>query len=244
MFYLSLYSGACGGDLACQYLLNWKCVGYIDNDKYCQQVIAQRIKDGFLDEAPIFGDIRDFINQGYAESYKGMVEVVTAGPPCQPFSAAGKRKGEKDERDLTSAFLDTIKIVRPKYLFIEQVPRYPLFSSFETLLGGLRREGYGGKITAIPACIVAQDQVRMRLWICADRSSIGWNIRTICWPAAEKRLDISRLGETNFRERAMHAGISGTAYGVAHRMDRLKAIGNGQVPLCATVAWKILSQLA
>ncbi|HEA67190.1 MAG TPA: DNA cytosine methyltransferase [Desulfobacterales bacterium] len=56
--YLSLFSGAGGGDLAFQHLLGHQCIGYCDNDDYCQRVIAQRIKDGLLDEAPIFGDIR------------------------------------------------------------------------------------------------------------------------------------------------------------------------------------------
>ena len=85
---LSLFSGAGGGVLGTK-LLGWEAIGYVEYNEYCQQVIAQRIEDGFLDEAPIFSDVRAFLSEGYAESYQGMVDVVTAGFPCQPFSIAG-----------------------------------------------------------------------------------------------------------------------------------------------------------
>ena len=78
---LSLFTGAGGGLLGTK-LLGWRPVGYVENSEYCQRVIAARIRDGFLEEAPIFGDIRAFIGEGYAESYQGMVDVLSAGFPC------------------------------------------------------------------------------------------------------------------------------------------------------------------
>ena len=78
---LSLFSGAGGGLLATKHLLNWDCVGYVENNEYCQEVLKARIKDGYLDAAPIFGDIQGFISGGYAGSYAGMVDIVTAGFP-------------------------------------------------------------------------------------------------------------------------------------------------------------------
>jgi len=79
--YLSLFSGGCGGDLAMQHLLGFKCKGYVEYDSFCQKLIKQRIQDGFLDTAPIWGDIREFINGGIAEVYTGMVDLVCAGFP-------------------------------------------------------------------------------------------------------------------------------------------------------------------
>lgn len=73
---LSLFSGAGGGLLASKHLLGWTTVGYVEIEEYPQKVVAQRIKDGLLDAAPIFGDIKRFISEGYAESYKGMVDGV------------------------------------------------------------------------------------------------------------------------------------------------------------------------
>ena len=89
---LSLFSGA-GGGLLGTMLLGFRPIGYVEWDDYCQRVLAARIRDGFLSDAPIFGDIKTFISDGYAASYTGLVDVITAGFPCQPFSVAGKRKG-------------------------------------------------------------------------------------------------------------------------------------------------------
>lgn len=96
---LSLFSGAGGGLLATHHLLGWETVGYVEFNEYCQKVIAQRIKDGLLDNAPIFGDIRAFVSEGYAASYTGMVDVVSGGVPCQDISSAGGGK-ELMGRDL------------------------------------------------------------------------------------------------------------------------------------------------
>jgi len=84
---LSLFTGAGGGLLGTK-LLGWNPIGYVEWDDYCQRVIAQRIKDGFLPDAPIFGDIKTFIDSGCAELYRGVTDVISAGFPCQPFSVA------------------------------------------------------------------------------------------------------------------------------------------------------------
>ena len=99
---LSLFTGAGGGLLGTK-LLGFRHIGYVEWDNYCQRIIAQRIIDGLLDNAPIFGDIRAFIGDGYAEAYQGMVDIITAGFPCQPFSVAGKRKGADDNRNMWPA---------------------------------------------------------------------------------------------------------------------------------------------
>lgn len=79
---LSLFSGVGGGLLGTK-LLGFTAVGYVEWNKYCCRVLEQRIKDGFLDDAPIFNcDIREWIRLGYAESYQGLVDIITAGFPC------------------------------------------------------------------------------------------------------------------------------------------------------------------
>ena len=77
---LSLYSGAGGGILGSK-ILGWSTIGYVEFDKYCQKILQARIADGIFDDAPIFGDVRDFITGGYAEAYCGYVDVLTAGFP-------------------------------------------------------------------------------------------------------------------------------------------------------------------
>jgi len=128
---LSLFSGAGGGLLATKHLLGWNTVGYIEINEYCQAILAQRIEDGYLDSAPIFGNIKQFIEEGYAEAYQGMVDVITAGFPCQPFSISGvsKRKSLNKPhgfRDRTKGtlFFDISRILdakRPRAFLLENV---------------------------------------------------------------------------------------------------------------------------
>ena len=94
---LSLFSGA-GGGLLGTMLLGFRPIGYVEIDDYCQRVIAARIRDGILPDAPIFGDIKTFISDGYAASYTGLVDVITGGFPCQDISCAGSGKGITGER--------------------------------------------------------------------------------------------------------------------------------------------------
>ena len=111
---LSLFTGA-GGGIYGSKLLGWRTLGYVEFNSYCQKVIAQRIEDGIFDRAPIFGDIRKFICEGHADSYKGMVDVITAGFPCQPFSVAGNRAGGGDARNMWPQTIDVIRRVQPRY---------------------------------------------------------------------------------------------------------------------------------
>lgn len=166
---LSLFSGAGGGLLGSK-LLGWNPIGYVEWDDYCQRVIAQRIKDGFLPDAPIFGDIRAFIDNGYAASYKGLVDVVSAGFPCQPFSVAGKQKGADDERNMWPATAEVIGIVRPRFVLLENVPG--IRSYLPVVVRDLRRLGYE---VSRPLILGADDcgapHRRKRIWIIANTES-------------------------------------------------------------------------
>jgi len=108
---LSLFTGA-GGGLLGTHLLGWRPVGYVEYNEHCQKILNQRILDGILPEAPIFGDVREFCKK-YAKAYKGMVEVVAAGFPCQPFSAAGRQRAADDERNMWPATADVLRKVCP-----------------------------------------------------------------------------------------------------------------------------------
>jgi len=313
---LSLFSGSGGGVLATTHLLNWRTVGYVEFNPYCQQVLAQRIKDELLDFAPIFGDVRAFIDQGYADVYKGMVGVVSAGFPCQPFSVAGRQKAKDDPRNMWPATLDVIRRVRPRYCFLENVPgllsrkhRY-----FETILKDLAESGYDAKWKVISAAEVGAPHKRDRLFIVANKlvadSDTGFSegadkeIRTRRHAVKSssqdlantegqssdgrkdharvsvERQEVSESGDSSGSSRMADTNVKGleglrseprsvqeretehsawdqgethqskwwesepdvgrVAHGVASRVDRLKALGNGQVPLVVARAWEIL----
>jgi DNA (cytosine-5)-methyltransferase 1 len=164
---LSLFSGAGGGLLASKYFLKWKTIGYVEYENYCQKVIRQRIKDGLLDAAPIFGDIRKFISEGYAESYKGMVDVITGGFPCQPFSVAGKGEAENDPRNKWPETRDCIDIIRPRFAYLENVPNLLNKPYIRRIYGDLAEIGYNARWMCLSAAQVGALHKRDRLWIVA-----------------------------------------------------------------------------
>ncbi len=169
MNYLSLFSGVGGGDLAFQHLLdNFKCIGYIDNETYCQRVIRQRQIDGLLDKAPIYGDIRTFIDSGCAELYTGITDVITAGFPCQPFSVAGKRKGEQDERNLWPETIATIRLVQPRFAFLENVPGLLASGYMPRIFADLAEAGYDARWCVLGADDCGAPHRRKRWWVVAN----------------------------------------------------------------------------
>ncbi len=191
---LSLFSGAGGGILGTK-LLGWTTIGYVEYEKYCQKSLKQRIYDGILDAAPIFGDIKKFISQGYAEAYQGMVDILTAGFPCQEFSVAGQRKGSSGERNMWPETWECIRIIRPDQVLLENVPGL-LTSSVEadpevfiqyfgSVCGDLAEIGYNN----IRYCVLGADDVgaphrRKRLWIVADSHKEGLESRE-CKPSQQ-----------------------------------------------------------
>lgn len=169
---LSLFSGA-GGGLLGTGLIGWKPVGYVEVDYYCQRVLRQRIMDGFLPEAPIYGDIRAFNSDGYAESYQGLVDVVTAGFPCQPFSVAGKKRGADDERNMWPSTAECLRLVRPRYALLENVPGLLAHEYFGDILAELAESGFDVRWRLLSAAELGAPHVRKRLWIVADAGCRG-----------------------------------------------------------------------
>jgi DNA (cytosine-5)-methyltransferase 1 len=170
---LSLFSGGGGGVYGSK-LLGWKTIGYVEYDDYCQRIIAQRIRDGVFDYAPIFGDIRTFATQ-HAAKYRGLVDVITAGFPCQPFSTAGNARGTDDERNMWPQTLEVIRAIRPQYALLENVPgllgqhRY-----FETILKDLSEAGYDASWVCLSAAEVGAPHKRERLWILGYANNNGF----------------------------------------------------------------------
>ena len=248
MNHLSLFTGAGGGELGA--ILNgWNTVGYVEWDDYCQRVLAQRIKDGILPEAPIFGDLRAFISEGYAEAYQGMVDVVSGGFPCQPFSVAGKRAGADDSRNMWPATVECLRRVRPHWALLENVPGLCPSARgggyFKTILRDLAEAGYDARWCVLGADDCGANHRRKRLWIMAHAE--GARINRIPGDYTEKAGtnwsgDDKPNGSSRGAWWAVEPPLGRVAHGVAHRVDRLKAIGNGQVPAVVEAVWKSLTR--
>ena len=243
---LSLFTGA-GGGLLGTHLLGFTPIGYVEFNDYCQRVIAARIKDGVLPDAPIFSDIRAFNHEGYATSYYGMVDVITAGFPCPCFSIASAMHGTKSE-NLWPDTMQTIDVVRPKRVLLENSDRVIKGGYILEIAKDLDTLGYGVRWDVISAAEFGADHYRPRSWIIADANSkrlqrIG-ELQEIYGEGGkiETRRKTARSSNQADRLKRYPAPyFCGKSDDVAHRVDRLKAIGNGQVPAVARTAWKILT---
>lgn len=322
---LALFAGAGGGLLASR-LLGWRTVCAVEHDAYCVNMLMQRQQDGALESFPIWDDVRTFDGS----AWRGCVDVISAGFPCQPFSVAGKQLGDADERNM---WPDTIRIIRevgPRFAFLENVPGLMAHEYFGQILGDMAEAGFDAEWCVLGADDVGAPHRRKRLWIVAHSESVhrspvfrdesdgdsaggglvayaeefngdgcaihescdregghpflesrerdadatvadaqtnGWYAR---WPSDAEEVtqrrqsdrsgsgsnmaaaEASRLSGGGRPGSAEHAGsarrdwwstepdVGRVADGVASRVDRLRAIGNGQVPSVAALAWRLL----
>ncbi len=160
-----MFAGAGGGLLGTKYFLGWETIGYVEIDEYCCEVLQERISNGLLDPAPIFRDIRDFIGYGFAKEYRGITDVITAGFPCQPFSVAGKAKGQEDERNLWPETIECIRIIRPRYALLENVPGLLADEYIRRIYGDLAEAGYDARWCVLGADDVGAPHRRKRWWL-------------------------------------------------------------------------------
>ena len=115
---LASFAGAGGGILGGK-LLGWRTVCAVECEPYPASVLAQRQKDGLLPPFPIWDDVRTFDGK----PWRGIVDVVSGGFPCQDISAAGKGAGITGERSgLWMEMARIISEVRPRFAFVENSP--------------------------------------------------------------------------------------------------------------------------
>ena len=166
---LSLFSGYGGFSLGLRLAgIQTRAVAYVEWEKYPQEIIKARIKDGFLDDAPIFGDISAF----RGEQFRGLVQIISAGFPCPPFSVAGLGRGADDKRNLWPETLRVIREVRPSIVILENVPGIlaasrkrgtPSYGA--VVVGELAEEGYVVRWETLGADDVGAPHRRKR-WLC------------------------------------------------------------------------------
>lgn len=159
---LALFAGAGGGILGGG-LLGWRTVCAVEIDPYAAGVLVARQNDGLLPPFPIWDDVRTF--DGHA--WRGAVDVVSGGFPCQDISVAGKGAGIDGARSgLWSEMARIIGEVRPPFAFVENSPAL-LVRGFERVLGDLAALGYDCRWTVLGAGDIGAPHQRDRLWLVA-----------------------------------------------------------------------------
>ena len=119
------------------------------------------------------GDIRD-VN---LTRYRGAARLLYGGPPCQPFSTGGLRKGSKDSRDMIPAFLAAVEAVRPEAVLMENVPGLVVASRInylEDVLKSFRDLGYTPSWRVLTASHYGVPQSRRRLFVVGMRGRCFW----------------------------------------------------------------------
>ncbi|WGQ09047.1 DNA (cytosine-5-)-methyltransferase [Pedobacter gandavensis] len=115
----SLFSGIGGFDIAATWL-GWQNVFSCERNPFCQTILKH-----YWPNTHHYDDIFQFS----AAQYRGHIDIISGGFPCQPFSQAGKRKGKADDRYLFPEACRIIKESRPKWIVLENVAG--LFSILE-----------------------------------------------------------------------------------------------------------------
>jgi len=260
---LALFAGAGGGILGGK-LLGWNTICAVEWEAYPASVLAARQNEGLLPPFPIWDDVQTFDGK----PWKGIVDVVSGGFPCQDISAAGKGTGiEGAKSSMWKHMARIIGEVEPAFAFIENSPMLRT-RGLGVVLQDLAKMGYDAEWGVLSAASVGANHKRERMWIVARRKDIlshtklhgfGWrkqqqesseeeirsfpntNVSQCKGGSISSGVHAENTYARNTRWWETEPDVGRVVDGMASRVDRLKAIGNGQVPLCAATAWNLLN---
>jgi len=241
---LALFAGAGGGILGGK-LLGWRTVCAVEWEAYPASVLCARQNDGFLPPFPIWDDVQTFDGK----PWRGIVDVVSGGFPCQDISAAGKGAGIDGERSgMWGEMARIICEVRPRYVFVENSPMLTS-RGLGRVLGDLASMGFDARWGMLGCSDVGGFHSRKRIWIKATHTSEIRRIRTTNEVKSNSCEKVKIWSESEFdailanqkQEYEITSDDQRMGDGMAYGMDRFSAIGNGQVPQVAATAWKLLS---
>ena len=232
---LALFAGAGGGILGGK-LLGWRTVCAVENDAYARSVLLARQRDGMLPRFPIWDDVRTFDGRGW----RGQIDVVTGGFPCQDISPAGFGAGINGKRSgLWTEMARILGEVRPRYALVEN-SAILTSRGLNRVLGDLAEMGFDARWGVLGACHAGLDHQRKRIWIAANAKRGEWRPQ----PHYGKGGRMGRFVEPPAWDDdwlAVFTRVRGTGDGVARNVDRTDTIRNGQVPAVAAMAWEVLA---
>lgn len=233
MKHLDLFSGIGGFALAAKWL-GIETVAFCEIEEFCQKVLKKNFP-----HIPIHKDVR---NTDEFEQYRG-VNLVSAGYPCQPFSVAGLRKGEDDDRHLWPSVLEIIKRLNPEWFLGENVAGH-INMGLDEVLFDLESQGYTARPIVIPACAVNALHRRDRVWILAHNSGgrrKGSRQNTIQGKRGLSGVKDGGRAPALKELRDIHSPwLCRTSNGVSNRLDRTRGLGNAIVP---QVAYEIMKAM-
>ena len=224
---------------------NHRVLAYVEIEAYAITNLVNKMESGQLDPAPIYTDLKTFP----AHLFRDCVDLLTGGYPCQPFSAAGKRKGEEDPRHLWPYIREHINAIRPTQCFFENVEGH-ISLGLSSVLSDMEEDGYSTAWGIFSAAEVGAPHQRKRVYILAntiserlegharhgeDLSESRWLNQKSNRPTCQSRV---RIQEHNWLS---EPNVGRVVDGCADRVDRIRLLGNGVVPQTAAKAWEALN---
>ena len=184
---LALFAGAGGGILG-GHLLGWRTICAVEWDAYAASVLVARQNDGCLPPFPIWDDVQTFDGR----PWRGRVDVVSGGFPCQDISSAGKGAGIEGER--SGMWVEMARIIgeiRPQFAFVENSPMLTS-RGLGRVLGDLAEMGYNARWGVMGAFHIGAPHKRERIWV------LAWD---------SNRVNESEIGKVCRRQIANTSGI-------------------------------------
>jgi DNA (cytosine-5)-methyltransferase 1 len=143
-----------------------RVLSYVEIEAYAIENLATKMENGVLDAAPIWTNLKTFP----AEIFRGKVDLLTGGYPCQPFSAAGQRKGKDDPRHLWPFIREHIRTIRPTRCLFENVEGH-ISLGLSTVISDLEEDGFSCSFGIFSAAEVGAHHRRKRVFILAHRNN-------------------------------------------------------------------------
>lgn len=232
---LALFAGG-GGSVLAAGLLGWRTVCAVEIDAGARGIMLDRQRDGVIEQFPVWDDIRTFDGN----PWRGHVDVITGGFPCQDISQCGKGAGITGAR--SGLWVEQARIIRevePKLVVVENSPMLTT-RGHGTVLGDLAGMGFHARWGVFRASAIGAAHHRARIYILAYTDSEFMESLDIPQPSF---IDPKKSRRRQFA-RAIDAALPADDYAamprdsddVARGMDGLKATGNGWVPAMAAGA--------
>jgi len=238
---LALFSGAGGGILGGK-LLGWRTVCAVEIDSFAACILCARQNDGLLTPFPIWSDVCRFDGT----PWRGLVDVVSGGFPCQDISPAGKGVGITGAKSgLWSEFARIIYEVEPKYAFVENSP-FLTTRGLDQVLGDLAEMGFDAEWCVLGADSLGAPHRRERIWVLAAHPDRKRGVQGETPGLRDPQLDVWLHSAFHDAVDACppwprgHPASNVLDDGLAPWVDQFRAVGNGQVPSVAALAWRTL----
>ena len=252
--HLDLFSGIGGFSLGLESAGLVETVAFCDFDDYCQKVLKKNFPG-----VPIYNDVKELNYDKLKTDGINTIDIITGGYPCQPFSVAGRQKGEQDPRQVWPEMFRLIQELRPSWVIGENVAGH-IKLGLDTVLENLESEGYSARTFSISASSIGANHKRERIWIVANSESIGSHGREDREHMDQRNTERKARGESSYVSYTDYERLEGlgekhklregkreeqiswngwweiepdvgrVAHGVPKSMDRLKCLGNSVVP--------------